>query len=177
MSTKPRPKLLTGIDASAFIQGASDRAPTVIVGEKAEMVAESIVVPQETAQAIEKIVEEVDALVGESAAAPVQAPPSLKKATPAKKTTKPKVKDEPKPEPQPQAGEGDLPWEGANPKVRSFVQLRAPEPLLIKLRWIRDNSVGNHSMHDLILMALEEMADRRIAGILKNKAGQGGNQE
>jgi hypothetical protein len=65
-----------------------------------------------------------------------------------------------------------MPWDDANPKVKNFVQVRAPEPLTIKLKWIKENTLGISSVHDLILTTLEEMADQRIEAILKGRAGQ-----
>lgn len=155
---KVRRPLPTGLSMEQFISGAGQGAPAVVLGEKANVVADVIAVPQPVADEIEAIVKEVNALVETPVAAPVQAPPrapSPKKAAPT-----------PKPDKQ------TLPWEDANPKIKSFVQVRAPEPLALKLKWIKENSLGVNSVHDLILNTLEEMADKRIKAILKGRAGQ-----
>lgn len=63
------------------------------------------------------------------------------------------------------------PWADANPKITKFVQVRMPEPLHIKLAWIKANSIGAASVHDLILGAITEMADQRIERIKKGDRG------
>lgn len=64
-----------------------------------------------------------------------------------------------------------MPWDEANPKVMKFVQVRMPEPLHQKLAWIKQNSIGVPSVHDLILTALNAMAEQRIDQIKKGNRG------
>lgn len=65
-----------------------------------------------------------------------------------------------------------MPWEDANPKIRNNVQVRMPEPLGLKLKWIKENSLGVPSVHELILKTLEAMADQRIKEIQKGQGGK-----
>ncbi len=151
-TSKQRPALPIDVDVSAFIHGAGAKAPSVVLGEKADVViqaeSEDIAVPADVAAEIAAVAAEVESLVAEPAAA----------ASPKKAAAKPEKEA--------------MPWDGANPKIKSFVQVRAPEPLTIKLRWIKENTLGVSSVHDLILTTLEEMADERIKAILKSRAGQ-----
>lgn len=63
------------------------------------------------------------------------------------------------------------PWDAANPKVMKFVQVRMPEDLHAKLAWIKANSIGVPSVHDLMLNAIMVDADNRIARIKKGDRG------
>lgn len=63
------------------------------------------------------------------------------------------------------------PWDEANPKVMKFVQVRMPEDLHAKLAWIKANSIGVPSVHDLMLNAIMVDADDRIARIKKGDRG------
>lgn len=63
------------------------------------------------------------------------------------------------------------PWDAANPKVMKFVQVRMPEDLHAKLAWIKANSIGVPSVHDLMLNAIIADADDRIARIKKGDRG------
>lgn len=84
-----------------------------------------------------------------------------------KQATKPKAKKEQGRAPAKET----FPWTDANPKIVKFVQVRAPEPLHLKLAWIKANSIGVPSVHELIIETLEAMADERIARILKGDRG------
>lgn len=64
-----------------------------------------------------------------------------------------------------------MPWEDGNPRVKNYVQLRMPEPLNMKLKWIKENSLGVPSVHDLILKTLEDQAEKRIKEI-QERAGR-----
>lgn len=63
------------------------------------------------------------------------------------------------------------PWSDANPKITKFVQVRMPEPLDIKLDWIKQNSIGQISKHEIILKAIEAAADRLVDDIVKRNRG------
>lgn len=64
-----------------------------------------------------------------------------------------------------------MPWEDGNPRVKNYVQLRMPEPLNMKLKWIKENSLGVPSVHDLILKTLEDQVEKRIKEI-QERAGR-----
>lgn len=155
MATKQRPAL--PIDMDEFIHGAGAKSPSVVVGDKRDLVIQSsepdvIPMPAAAAAEIAAVVAEVDSLVNTPAPAVRPASPKKAKAEPVQAQT--------------------MPWDDANPKVKNFVQVRAPEPLTIKLKWIKENTLGISSVHDLILTTLEEMADQRIEAILKGRVGQ-----
>ena len=89
--------------------------------------------------------------------APAEAPKSIQRSSPVRAS-----KHE----------SGPMPWDDANPRVKSFVQVRMPEPLGIKLKWVKDRTPGVSSVHELVLGALEDMIEKRIAEILK-EVGKG----
>lgn len=69
-----------------------------------------------------------------------------------------------------------LPWEGVDPRILSFFQIRMPEPLKKKIEWLelqrllrgeRSNSRG--MKHEIALSALEREIDRLVAKELKGK--------
>lgn len=75
------------------------------------------------------------------------------------------------PEPPNREEEQRFPWENANPKVKSYFQLRMPEPLGLKLKFIKQNTLGINSVHDLVMQTLEAMVEERLAEILKQQGG------
>lgn len=68
-----------------------------------------------------------------------------------------------------------MPWESANPKVISFVQVRMPETLSVKVKWVVYNS-GGKSVHAELLRVLEKGVDDRIAEILQTQDGRTGGR-
>jgi hypothetical protein len=90
-------------------------------------------------------------------------PPTRPPATPREKpaaATGGKKKNEPKAvagQPQP------TPWAGAHPKVRNNVQLRTPDELHMKVKWLADNTLPKRSMHDILLDAVEEHVEAQLA--------------
>ena len=91
------------------------------------------------------------------------------------KPSAPQAKQRSKPEQKKGQGSApakeSYPWDDANPKVMKFVQVRMPEDLHAKLAWIKANSIGVPSVHDLMLSAITADADSRIARIKKGDRG------
>lgn len=59
----------------------------------------------------------------------------------------------------------DMPWANANPRIISYVQIRMPEPLKLKLEWLHARQLGQakQSQHAIALAALEREIDRLVA--------------
>lgn len=103
--------------------------------------------------------EELQEQLAAPAPAPVQEAPEPK-AHPARTSPVRASKHDSKP----------MPWDDANPRVKSYVQVRMPEPLGIKLKYVKDRTPGVSSLHDLVLSTLEEMVEKRLAEILKEES-------
>ncbi len=59
---------------------------------------------------------------------------------------------------KPKAIEG--PWLTANPRIIMQFNVRMPEPLHAKLRWLGENTTD--SMHAIALQAIEEVVNKRV---------------
>lgn len=98
-----------------------------------------------------------------------------RQASSAPATRRPPARKEPKPKAMKERGRApakeSYPWDEANPKVMKFVQVRMPEDLHAKLAWIKANSIGVPSVHDLMLNAIASDADQRIERIKKGDRG------
>lgn len=126
-------------DPMAFIRGATETPERVVIGDRAGEI--------------------------EPPATPIETQAETSTEKPAGKT---RVK--PKKEPVSKHEEKQsFPWDNANPKVKSYFQLRMPEPLGLKLKFIKQNTLGVNSVHDLVMQTLEAMVEERLAEILKQQ--------
>lgn len=128
-------------DLSSLIRGATEKPAPIVLGDKSSTIEQPAATPVTTKKT--------------SARAAV------------KIATKPKPAAEQGRAPAKEA----YPWDDANPKVMKFVQVRMPEDLHAKLAWIKANSIGVPSVHDLMLSAITADADSRIARIKKGDRG------
>lgn len=60
------------------------------------------------------------------------------------------------------AGEGKLPWENANPRIKLVFNLRLPEPLHAKVKYLGETRVGE-SMHSIIVRGIEAEIQRMLS--------------
>ncbi len=127
-------------DPMAFIRGATQTPERVVIGDRAEEF-EPPASPTET-----------------------QAGTSTKKIT-GKNRVKPHAQADESTSEQTKG----FPWDNANPKVKSYFQLRMPEPLGLKLKFIKQNTLGVNSVHDLVMQTLEAMVEERLAEILQQQ--------
>jgi len=61
------------------------------------------------------------------------------------------------------------PWTTANPRIKMQFNMRLPEPLHAKLKWLGENTPD--SMHSIAMEAIEEVVNKRLR--LMSDAGTG----